>query len=68
MEALFSHKLSYITILLLLLISVSCKAVNSVPGLLLRLSEQERDEIIGYSGVSYAYLGNELSDIIKIIG
>lgn len=66
MKALSSQKSSYIAISLSLLISVACKAADSKTGLL-RLSKQERDEIIKHSEIPYVYLGSELSDIIKIV-
>jgi len=66
MKALFSKKLSCVVVSLLLLISVACKAENPAFESL-RLSKEERDEIIKYSDVPYAYLGSELSDIIKLV-
>jgi len=63
MKAFFSQKPSYVIVSLLLLISVACKETNGS----LRLSKQERDEIIKNSEVPYVYLGSELSDIIKVV-
>ena len=66
MKALFSQKPSYIAISLSLLVSVACKATDPT-SVSLRLSKQEKNEIVKHPEVPYAYLGSELSDIIKIV-
>ena len=58
-------KSSYVFLSLPWLISFASKTEE--PQVVLKLSQQERNEVIKHSEVPYAYLGSELSDIVKVV-